>query len=159
MLATGTRGLVFARAGLHPAAEEELNAYVGDAKALAGRLDELSDAERAALTLRLHGEAGDLGPEKTVAILQAAGLFARGWNRPSLERKEPAVDDFDGALAALVRAGIENEATAWASVVAALKRGEIERAGEHLGRLAKSPNLDAESWPRRATPAGCSDRS
>lgn len=123
------RGVTYAGGGYRLAAEEEYDAYL----AVLGRC---SPAEVQAM--RLPGVELPL-----VELARAAGHLGRGLNRAALLRKKPAVDDFEAALDALRRAGVENEATWWATAFVAHARGRHAEAAEALEKLAASPYLDA----------------
>jgi len=144
LLGTGSRGLIFCQGGYHYAADEELTAYLADIGQVAKELDGMPVAERDALTLG-SGRLRIDDPVQAVAVLQAMGYFARGWNRYGLDRRELAVEDLEQGLLAMERAGIENELTDWGHVVVNLEHGKLPEAAARLEKLAQSPYLDPKT--------------
>lgn len=140
LAAAGERGIAFARAEYHYAAEEELTALIAE-------IDRTPAAERPAIA-----RAFRCTEAQSVEALRGAAHLLRAWNRMDLGRQQAADEDVEAALAALRRAGIENEATWWAGAYVAWRHGKYGEAAAELRKLAASPHLD-EAERREITAA------
>jgi len=138
-----SRGVAYARAELHYAAEEELTHYLAD-------LEAVSPAERAATATRVKRS-----PDELLQSARALGYFARAWNRTALGRRDTANRDVELGLMALKKIGVDNELTWWGWALVYQRTSRYPEAAGELAKLANSPFLDDDG---RQEVRACADQ-
>lgn len=124
------RGVAYAQAEYHYAADEDLTAYLATIES-----DPINEP-LAFAKLTVPSAEAQKG-------FRAAGHFARAWNRMGMNRDDAAAEDLKEALKDLEGLSIDNELTQWAWAFVHAQQGNFADSATQLEKLAHSPNLDA----------------
>jgi hypothetical protein len=132
IIAELAKGLTFFEQGWYYMSEEECDHYLGD-------LEENEKSIGNLLATPVFPEAKYNTTASRYHQLHACGLLLRGLDKKQSEREDEALEDFEGFLSDMDKAGVANESVWLIGTYVSLKKEEHDKAIEYLTKLEQSP--------------------